>query len=90
MDSGVMEICVVCKGSYKKRGLKIHQKKSGCYKKLTDPHRRDHKTAAPYIQDINHSDEGRQADQEEQAAGMTISEEERREDRQYTGNTRVT
>ena len=84
MDHDLVK-CVVCKGSYKKRGLKIHQKKSGCYKKLTDPHRRDHKTVVPNIQEINHSDVGRQADQEEQAAGRKIGEEERREDREHKG-----
>ena len=71
--------CVVCKRSYKKRGLKIHQKKSGCYKKLTDPHRKVYKSVAPNIQENNHSDVGHQADQEGRAA-----ETERREERRET------
>ena len=67
MDLGQIQ-CVVCKRSFKKRGLKIHQKKSGCYRKLTDPHRKVSKSVAPNIQDKNHSDVGHQAGQEGRAA----------------------
>ena len=72
--------CVVCKGSYKKRGLKIHQKKSGCYKKLADQHRKVHKSVVPNIQDNNHSDVGHQADQKGRAADTQIGESVRTED----------
>ena len=71
--------CVVCKRSYKKRGLKIHQKKSGCYKKLTDPHRKVYKSVVPNIQENNHSEVGHQADQEGRAAEAGRREERRRE-----------
>ena len=47
-------MCVVCKNMYKKgRGLKIHQTKSGCSKRIS--HRRN-KSEATGTQDSNHSD----------------------------------
>ena len=58
-----MEQCVVCKKYYLKgRGLKIHQKKSGCYSKLRDSHRKTSKSAAAVIQESNHSDNSSQVD----------------------------
>ena len=53
MDSRDLVSCEVCKGLYKKRGLKIHQTKSGCSKRI--PHRRC-KSEATSTQDTNHSD----------------------------------
>ena len=53
-DSRDLEMCVVCKNMYKKgRGLKIHQTKSGCSKRIS--HRRN-KSEATGTQDSNHSD----------------------------------
>ena len=53
----------VCKRYYLKgRGLEIHQKKSGCYSKLRDSHRKSCKSAAAVIQDSNHSDNSSQVD----------------------------
>ena len=76
--------CVVCKGSFKKKGLKIHQKKSGCYKELTDPHRKIGKSVAPNIRETNHSDVGHQVDQEGRAAETKVGEERRTEDGKQT------
>ena len=43
-----------CNGSYKKgKGLKIHHK-SGCYRKLSDLHRKAFKLVALNFKDINH------------------------------------
>lgn len=80
MDQELVK-CVVCKGSFKKRGLKIHQKKSGCYKELTDPHRKSCKSVAPNIRETNHSDVGHQVDQEERAAETKVGEERRTEEK---------
>ena len=59
--------------------MKIHQKKSGCYRKLTDPHRKVSKSVAPTIQDKNHSDVGHQAGQEERATKAKTGKEGRLE-----------
>ena len=48
--------CGVCKGKFKKRGLKIHQTKAGCAKQLSDSHRNKNKSEATSTQDTNHSD----------------------------------
>ena len=48
--------CGVCKGKFKKGGLKIHQTKAGCAKQLSDPHRNKNKSEATSTQDTNHSD----------------------------------
>ena len=54
-----MEQCIVCKKSFKKgRGIKIHQKKSGCFRKLRDPHRKLDKSEAVIIPEKHHSDDG--------------------------------
>ena len=56
-DNDSMEQCVVCKKYYLKgRGLKIHQKKAGCFSKLRDSHRKSFKSEAVVIQETNHSD----------------------------------
>ena len=52
-----LEQCSVCKGKFKKRGLKIHQTKAGCAKQLSDSHRNKNKSEAKSIQDTNHSDD---------------------------------
>ena len=80
MDQDLVK-CVVCKGSFKKRGLKIHQKKSGCYKELTDPHRKIGKSVAPNIRETNHREVGHQVDQEERAAETKVGEERRTEEK---------
>ena len=84
-----METCVVCKGSYKKgRGLKIHQKKSGCFKKLADLHRNKCKSEAPNTQEPNHSDVRSQVDQNGEATetssveGQVKNRGEKGQDRQ--------
>ena len=41
-----LEQCSVCKGKFKKRGLKIHQTKAGCAKQLLDSHRNKSKSEA--------------------------------------------
>ena len=51
-----LEQCSVCKGKFKKRGLKIHQTKAGCAKQLSDSHRNKNKSEATSTQDTNHSD----------------------------------
>ena len=48
--------CGVCRGKFKKRGLKIHQTKAGCAKQLSDSHRNKNKSEATSTQDTNHSD----------------------------------
>ena len=48
--------CGVCKGKFKKRGLKIHQTKAGCFKQLSDSHCNKNKSEATSTQDTNHSD----------------------------------
>ena len=56
-DNDSMEECVVCKKYYLKgRGLKIHQKKAGCFSKLQDLHRNFYKSEAAVTQVTNHSD----------------------------------
>ena len=55
--------CIVCKKSYKKgRGIKIHQKKAGCFRKLQDPHRKLDKSVAAIIPEKHHSDDGGSVD----------------------------
>ena len=81
IDPRLMETCVVCNGSYKKgRGLKIHQKKSGCYRKLPDPHRNESKSVDPNFQDTNHSEVRRQADQDEGATKRIRNQKEERKE----------
>ena len=52
----VLVQCGVYKGEFKKRGLKIHQTKSGCAKQLSVSHRNKNKSEATSTQDTNHSD----------------------------------
>ena len=52
----LLEQCSVCKGEFKRRGLKIHQTKAGCAKQLSDSHRNKNKSEATTTQDTNHSD----------------------------------
>ena len=62
-DNDLMEQCIVCKRYYLKgRGLKIHQKKAGCFSKLRDPHRKLCKSAAAGTQETNHSGTSSQVD----------------------------
>ena len=51
-----LEQCSVCKGKFKKLGLKIHQTTAGCAKQLSDSHRNKNKLEASSTQDTNHSD----------------------------------
>ena len=51
-----LEQCSVCKGKFKRLGLKIHQTKAGCAKQLSDSHRNKNKSEATSTQDKNHSD----------------------------------
>ena len=51
-----MEQCSVCKGKFKRLGLKIHQTKAGCAKQLSDSHRTNNKSEATSSRDTNHSD----------------------------------
>ena len=48
--------CSVCLGEFKKRGLKIHQAKTGCGEHLSGSHRNTSKSEATSTQDTNHSD----------------------------------
>ena len=62
-DNDSMEECVVCKKFYLKgRGLKIHQKKAGCFSKLKDSHRKLCKSAAAVTRESNHSDNSSRVD----------------------------
>ena len=51
-----LEQCSVCKGKFKKKGLKIHQTKAGCAKQLSESHRNKNKSEATSTQDTNQSD----------------------------------
>ena len=51
-----LDQCSVCLGKFKKRGLKIHQTKTGCGKHLSGSHRNTSKSEATSTQDTNHSD----------------------------------
>ena len=57
MDTDTKLECSVCAGKYKNgRGLKIHQAKAGCGKKLPVSQRKTHKSEATSTLDSNHSD----------------------------------
>ena len=80
------EQCLVCKKYYLKgRGIKIHQKKAGCYLKL-DQHRKLNKSEAAVIQENNHRDDSSRDDPEKTQApanattGGNEKAEERREE----------
>ena len=51
-----LEACSVCAKKFKKRGLKIHQAKTGCAEQLSGSHRNKNKSEATSTQDTNHSD----------------------------------
>ena len=57
MDTDTKLECSVCAGKYKNgRGLKIHQAKAGCGKKLPVSQRKTRKSEATSTRDSNHSD----------------------------------